>query len=102
MPVGSQLTSYQLNNTRKIITDHFVEKGFLNTTVEFVQKDDPDQPNNIILTVDVDKKEKVKIDEITFVGNENFTAKQLRHKMKNTKKKNINFFKASKFIDGKI
>jgi outer membrane protein insertion porin family len=85
MPVGSQLTTYQLNNTRKIITDHFIEKGFLNTTVEFVQKDDPAQPNNIVLTVDVDKKEKVKIDEISFAGNENFSTKQLRHKMKNTK-----------------
>ncbi len=101
MPVGSQLTTYQLNNTRKIITDHFIEKGFLNTTVEFVQKDDPAQPNNIVLTVDVDKKEKVKIDEISFAGNENFTTKQLRHKMKNTKKKNMNFFKPSKFISEK-
>jgi outer membrane protein insertion porin family len=101
MPVGSQLTSYQLNNTRKIITDHFVEKGFLNTSVNFIQKDDPDQPNNIILTVDVDKHEKVKIDEITFSGNDNFNTKQLRHKMKNTKKKNLNFFKASKFISEK-
>lgn len=101
MPVGSQLTSYQLNNTRKIIADHFIEKGYLNTTVEFVQKDDPDRPNNIILTVDVDKKEKVKIEEITFIGNENFSTKQLRHKMKNTKKKNLNFFKASKFISEK-
>jgi outer membrane protein insertion porin family len=101
MPVGSQLTSYQLNNTRKIITDHFIEKGFLNTTVEFVQKDDPAQPNNIILTVDVDKKEKVKIGELTFAGNDNFSTKQLRHKMKNTKKKNLNFFKTSKFISEK-
>ena len=101
MPVGSQLTSYQINNTRKIITDHFVEKGFLNTTVEFVQKDDPDMPNNIILTVDVDKKEKVKIDEISFLGNDNFTTTQLRRKMKNTKKRNLNFFKASKFVSEK-
>jgi outer membrane protein insertion porin family len=101
MPVGSQLTSYQLNNTRKIITNHFIEKGFLNTTVEFVQKDDPAQPNNIILTVDVDKKEKVKIGEITFAGNANFSTKQLRHRMKNTKKKNLNFFKTSKFISEK-
>ena len=60
MLVGSQLTTFLLNNTRKIITDHFVEKGFLNTTVDFIQKDDPDQPNNIILTVDVNKNEKVK------------------------------------------
>jgi outer membrane protein insertion porin family len=90
-----------LNNTSKIITDHFVEKGFLNTKVNFIQKDDPDQPNNIILTIDVDKKEKVKIAEIIFVGNDNFDAKQLRRKMKNTKKKNLNFFKASKYIGDK-
>ncbi len=101
LPVGSQLTSYLLNNAKKIISDHFIEKGFLNTTVEFVQKDDPTQPNNIILTIDVDKKEKVKIAEILFSGNENFTGKQLRRKMKNTKMKNLNFFKASKYIGEK-
>jgi len=101
MPVGSQLTSYQLNNAKKIITNHFIEKGYLNTTVDFIQKDDPSQPNNIVLTVDVKKNEKVKIGEITFEGNENFTAYQLLHKMKNTKQKNMNFFKASKFISEK-
>jgi outer membrane protein insertion porin family len=101
LPVGSQLTSYLLSNAKKVISDHFIEKGFLNTTVEFVQKDDPAQPNNIVLTIDVDKKEKVKIAEILFAGNENFTNKQLRRKMKNTKMKNINFFKASKYIGEK-
>lgn len=101
MPVGSQLTTHQLEKTRKIITDFFVEKGYLNTTVEFIQKDDPDQPNNVILTVDVDKKEKVKIEEITFVGNDNFASRQLRRKMKNTKMKKMNFLKASKFISEK-
>jgi len=101
LPVGSQLTSYLLNNTRKIITDHFVEKGFLNTAVEFVQKDDPSLPNNVVLTIDVDKKGKVKIAEIIFDGNENFSNRQLRRKMKNTKMKNFNFFKASKYIGDK-
>jgi len=101
MPVGSQLASHQLEKTRRIITDFFVEKGYLNTTVEFVQKDDPGQPNNVILTVDVDKKEKVKIEEITFIGNDNFKDRQLRRKMKNTKMKNMNFFKASKLISAK-
>ena len=101
LPVGSQLTSYLLNNTRKIIRDHFVDKGFLNTTVEFVQKEDPNMPNNVILTIDVDKKKKVKVDEILFAGNENFSDKQLRRKMKNTKMKNLNFFKASKYIGEK-
>lgn len=101
MPVGSQLTSFLLNNTKKIISDHFIEKGYLNTTVDFIQKDDPTQPNNIILTVAVDKKEKVRIAEITFKGNDYFSQNQLRHKMKNTKQKSINFFKASKYISEK-
>jgi outer membrane protein insertion porin family len=101
LPVGSQLTSYLLNNTKKIIKDHFVEKGFLNTTVDFVQKDDPNMPNNVVLTIDVDKKDKVKIGAVAFTGNENFSDKQLRRKMKNTKKKNLNFFKTSKFIGSK-
>ncbi|MDP4223542.1 MAG: POTRA domain-containing protein, partial [Bacteroidota bacterium] len=83
------------------ITDHFIEKGFLNTNVDFIQKDDPSQPNNIILTVNVDKKEKVKIADITFDGNEYFSSRQLRHKMKNTKQKNLNFFKPSKYISEK-
>lgn len=101
MPVGSQLTSFVLNNTRKIITSHFVEKGFLNTEVEFIQKDDPEQPNNIVLTIILDKKEKVKIGEIAFDGNESYDDKRLRRAMKNTKIRNINIFKASKYISEK-
>jgi len=101
LPVGSQLTSYILNNTSKIIKDHFIEKGFLNTTVDFVQKDDPDMPNNVILNINIDKKERVRIGEITFVGNNSFDAGKLRKQMKDTKKKNLNFFKPSKYIGEK-
>lgn len=102
MPVGSQLTTYILNNTEKIIKSHFVEKGFLNTEVNFIQKDDPDQPNNVILTIDVNKNEKVKIGDITFEGNEFFEDSRLRRTMKNTKKVNLNIFKASKYINDKF
>jgi outer membrane protein insertion porin family len=101
LPVGSQVTSYVLNNTKKIIRDHFIEKGFLNTAVDFVQKDDPDQPNNVILNINVDKNKKVKIGQLAFVGNEYFKTSKLRHQMKGTKKKNLNIFKASKYIGEK-
>ena len=102
LPVGSQVTAFLLNTAKKIIKDHFVEKGFLNTEVEFIQKDDPDQPNNVILNINVDKKDKVKIGDITFVGNEFFETKKLRRQMKDTKKKNLNFFRASKYIGEKF
>jgi outer membrane protein insertion porin family len=102
LPIGSQVTPYLLNTAQKIIVDHFLEKGFLNTQVVYVQKDDPDQPNNVILNVNVDKKKKVKIANITFVGNEFFEASKLRRKLKSTKVKNLNFFRASKFIKEKF
>lgn len=96
---GSQVTDHVVNNTKKIITEHFVEKGFLNTEVRIIQKDDPDKPNNIILNVHVDKNDKVKISDIFFRGNEQYPDKRLRRVMKNTKKRNLNFFKASKYVD---
>ncbi len=102
LPIGSQITAYLLNNAKKIIKDHFVEKGFLNTEVTYIQKDDPDQPNNVILTINVDKKHKVKIASVIFVGNEYFEARKLRRKLKDTKQKNLNFFKPSKYIGEKF
>jgi outer membrane protein insertion porin family len=102
LPVGSQITSYILDNTRKITRDHYIGKGFLNTSVDFVEKDDPDQPNNVILSINVDKKEKVKIGELSFIGNEYFKASKLRHQMKGTKVKNFNFLKVSKYIGEKF
>jgi outer membrane protein insertion porin family len=102
LPVGSQVTAFLLNTAKKIIKDHFLEKGYLNTTVDFVQKEDPDQPNNVILSINVDKKEKVRIGEIDFVGNEFFTDKKLAHQMKGTKKVSMNIFRSAKFIGEKF
>ena len=102
LPNGSQVTAFILNNTEKIIKDHFVEKGFMNITVTFIQKDDPDQPNNVLLSINVDKNEKVRVADIEFIGNENYDDKQLRKKMKGTKVKNWNFLRSSKFIADKF
>jgi outer membrane protein insertion porin family len=102
LPNGSQLTDHMLNMARKTIVDHYVEKGYLNTAVNFVKKDDPDLPNNIILTIEVDKKEKVKVGQIEFEGNVFFSDKRLRKIMKNTKQIDWNIFKGSKLIDTKL
>ena len=101
LPNGSQITAYVLNNVERIIKENYIEKGYLNTTVTYIQKDDPDRPNNIILTIGIDKKEKVKIGEITFVGVESFDASKVLKQMKGTKAKNWNIFKPSKFITAK-
>lgn len=102
LPNGSQITAFVLSNTEKIIKDHYLSKGFLNTTVNFIQKEDPDKPNSVILTVDINKNEKVKIAEIEFIGNTHFESGKLKRQMKGTKEKNWNFFRSSKFISDKF
>ncbi len=99
---GTQVTAHQLNRAERAIKNHYIEKGFLNTSVEIIQKDDPDMPNNLLLTFVINKNTKVKIAEIEFEGNEFFTDKRLRRVMKDTKKKNLNIFKASKYIEEKF
>ncbi len=102
LPNGSQVTAHLLNRAERTIKDHYIEKGFLNTEVDIVQKEDPDMPNNVVLNIIVNKNEKVKIDEIRFAGNEYFDNKRLRRVMKNTKQKDLNIFKGSKYIESKL
>jgi outer membrane protein insertion porin family len=101
IPNGSQVTSHVISTAKNTIISHYVEKGFLNTEVVVIEKDDPDSPNNVILNIQIDKKEKVKIHEITFYGAGNFNQKRLRRVMKDTKQRDINIFKPSKYIESK-
>jgi outer membrane protein insertion porin family len=99
---GSQVTDNQLRTAEKIIKGIFLEKGFLNTTVNVIQRDDTTQNNSVILDINVDKKEKVKVSEIVFHGNANVKAGVLEKSMKKTKAKKIkNFFNSKKFLNEK-
>jgi len=101
LPNGSQVTAHLLNRAERTLKDHYIEKGFLNVSVDIVQKDDPDMPNNVVLNFKINKNEKVKIEQILFEGNEFFADKRLRRVMKDTKQKDLNIFKGSKFIEEK-
>ncbi len=99
---GSQVTDNQLINAERIIKGIFHEKGFLNTDVNIVQRDDTTQLNSVILDIMVDKKEKVKVDQIVFHGIENLSAGQLNKAMKKTNERGIkNFFRTKKFLEDK-
>ncbi|TLX76929.1 outer membrane protein assembly factor BamA [Labilibacter sediminis] len=101
MMKGNQVTPYLITRSEKYITDYFVGKGFYNTEVRVVQKDDTTKVNHVYLDITIDKKEKVKVNSLDFEGNEVLTDGQLNRTMKKTNEKgNIkNFFRTKKFID---
>jgi len=96
---GSQVTDNQVINAQRIIKGIFLEKGFLNTEVNIVQRDDTTQTNSLILDVYVDKKEKVKVNEIYITGNKEISYIVLERAMKKTHAKDLrNTFKTKKFL----
>ncbi len=96
---GSQITDNQVINAQRIIKNIFLEKGFLNTEVNIVQRDDTTQTNSLILDIFVDKKEKVKVNDIFFNGNKEISYVMLDRSMKKTNAKALrNFFKTKKFL----
>ncbi|MFL5729004.1 MAG: outer membrane protein assembly factor, partial [Cytophagaceae bacterium] len=67
---------------------YYVDKGYYNTVVTIPPPiKDSLLPNNVILKVIVDRKERVRIHDIDFVGNEFALDKKLKKKLKKTKEK---------------
>jgi len=97
---GSQITDHQVNSAERTIKDIFHAKGFLNTEVTIVQRDDTTQNNSVTLDINVDKKEKVKVNNIEIYGNEALSDVALEKAMKKTNEKSLrNFFKTKKFLE---
>ncbi len=97
---GSQITDNQINNAERTIKNIFLAKGFLNTEVKIVQRDDTTQNNSVILDINVDKKEKVKVNDVIIHGNEEVPTRVLERSMKKTNAKKLrNFFRTKKFLE---
>jgi len=97
---GKVLTEHLKITTRAKVLDYYRDKGYLNTTVELSQKVDSSLKNSVMLIILIDKKEKVKINEIKIAGNEAFTEKKVRRMLKDTKQKTpFNIFANSKFLE---
>ncbi len=96
---GAQVTENLLLNIRSGVKRYFVDKGFRKVEVDIVQEPDTTMPNNVILYINVDPNERIKIENLIIEGNEYFPDWRLRLKMKETKEKAwYHLFKASKFI----
>jgi outer membrane protein insertion porin family len=94
---GVQITDNVINNSENVIRKHFVDKGYFNIEIETKQVDDTSGENRVNLWFDIEKNAKVKIEEIVFEGNEVYTDKQLKRQFKDTKERNLNIFKGSKY-----
>ena len=96
------VTENLLETTKNTIVNFYLEKGYLNTEVNIVSVKDSLFSNREKLTINVNKKSKVKVNSIIFEGNKFFKESTLKRAMKETKEKKWwKIFTSSKFIDDK-
>ncbi|MGY8919909.1 MAG: BamA/OMP85 family outer membrane protein [Flavobacteriales bacterium] len=98
---GVKVTENLITTTKNYLESTYRKKGFLNAKVSIRTEDIIDTINKsrVNMFLDINKGSKVKIEEITFIGNEKIKSKTLLKAMKSTKIKNIfRVLKRSKYI----
>ena len=96
---GKKLSESFLTNTKNYIKNKYKKDGFLDTKVNINTIKDSIENNTYKMVVNIDKGPRIKIKNISFIGNEIYSQNKLKRKLKNTKqKKSIRFWKKSKYI----
>ena len=96
---GKKITESLISNSKNYITNKYKKQGYLNAQVNIATAKDTSDTNAQSMVVNVKKGDKVKIRDISFEGNEEFSDKKLRKALKSTKEKRFGrFWKKSKYI----
>ena len=111
---GIQVDENIIMRTHYSIVNYYIDKGFRNVEVDIIQEQDSLIPNNVILTINIEKNERIKINDISFNGDylvdEDLnwfnslrgSDRVMQLAMKDTRHKSLlNIFKSSKIIKEK-
>ncbi len=99
---GVKVTENLITTTKNYIENKYRKDGYFNTkvAVNTTPVTDTTGVNKVNMVVNIDRGEKVKIDDIEFSGNEQMSDARLKRAMKDTKEKNFfRFWKRSKFVE---
>lgn len=100
--VGGQITQDMVNRAKIIIKRYFDDKGFKNAAIDIRMKDDVTKENNVLIDIDIDKSNKVKVEHIYITGVTRKEASKLKRAMKKTREKSLmNLLRSKKFLPEK-
>lgn len=99
---GMQITTDMVNRAEHYIKRHFEDKGFKNCEVNIVQREDVTSDNSVIVDININKNEKIKVKKIFITGVPEKQIGKLKKSMKKTRERSIRtFFTAKKFLPEK-
>lgn len=84
---GNQITPDIVDRAKRIIRNYFDAKGYKNAEINVIQRPDITSDNRVIVDIDVDKKDKIKVHSIHIDGVKAFPLKKVKYAMKKTREK---------------
>lgn len=84
---GDVVTDNLIKTASNRIVNYFTKKGYLDAEVDIIQAPDTAKANNVVLTFDIRKNDRIKIYNIDIIGNKNMTEQKALKAFKNTKEK---------------
>lgn len=84
---GNQITPDMINRAHRLIMRYFEAKGYKNAEVNIMQRPDVTADNQVIVDVNIDKKDKIKVHKIYINGVKELPEKKVRYSMKKTREK---------------
>ena len=84
---GNQVTPNMLDRARQVIRKYYDDKGYKNAEINIVQRPDVNMSGHVIVDVNIDRKDKIKVHRITIEGAEAISAKKVKKLMKKTREK---------------
>ena len=105
----NQLTPNMIDRAKILGKRYFTEKGFKNAEINIVQRDDAGAPDKVIVDVNVERKDKVKINHIYINGNKHLSTKKIKGsiikpgilKKIHEKHSMASWFRSKKFVEAK-
>ncbi|WP_207511472.1 BamA/OMP85 family outer membrane protein [Longitalea luteola] len=83
--IGRVVTENTKRTAEEAIKKYYTEKGFQSAQVQIDEIQDPALPNSVILNLRVEKGHKVRIDNVSFFGNNEVREQRLKKQLKGTK-----------------
>ena len=105
----NQLTPNMIDRAKILGKRYFSEKGYKNAEINIVQRDDASAPEKIILDVNIERKDKVKINHIYITGNKHISTRKIKGnliksgilKKIHEKRSMAGWFRSKKYVEAK-
>jgi outer membrane protein insertion porin family len=98
------VTDYMIGTIKNTVHDYYLDKGFYYNEVHIVQtRDTATKSPHTYLTISVDKKRKVRIQDVRFVGNTVMPSWKLRKSLEDSKQfRWYNPFNSAKYLEDNL